>query len=767
MQAWKSLPSSEQLRLLTENPWDLCKWVTEIEGGDVRGFRHMFLYFCYPNSFERICSRNHKKKIYEAFADKIGASRDAYRIDQSPCGLDKSILELRQVLQTEYKTPELDFYRAPLRDQWLKTDNAPSDERIWVEKTLVKGRPDREAGPNRVGAALWSPQKSSDGRDIYANMREVSPGDVVLHLTDNSGFTGVSVAAAKMDDNFGGVAGTSWGEQPSYRVQLKDFQVLEPPLSRDALFSDNEIRQNLLEILNSSQGHPLFYNKNLELNQGAYLTEAPPELAAVLDGAYEAKTGRHLLPIPITVVEKPKAVAEQFTDRPQRIWLYAPGSKAIYWNEFRSAGIAAIGWDQVGDLKSLTNPHAIKARMDEVYPEPESVVNANQCFDFAHRMRPGDWIFAKKGRREIVGFGVVRSDYRFDHDREYFPNVRDVDWQKAGSWPTAEHRMLSMKTLTEITDDEVLSEELEKLIGLAEQPAPLPLPGTRAPLYSVEDFSAQTAIPEQTIRLWENRLKRKQHMIFQGPPGTGKTFVAELMARLLIGNTFGFSETVQFHPSYSYEDFMQGIRPVVLDGQLIFHRAHGRFLQFCDKARQIRDSSQSPCVLIIDEINRGNLSRVFGELMYLLEYRDKAISLAGEDRPFSIPTNVYIIGTMNTADRSIALVDHALRRRFSFIHLGPDYEVLRRQLESYKLASDGLVNALRAVNSAIEDRNYEVGISFFLKDGAGLRSTLRDIWEGEIEPYLEEYFYDQPGKLEPLRWKKLASGPLAFWATEQ
>jgi 5-methylcytosine-specific restriction protein B len=122
---------------------------------------------------------------------------------------------------------------------------------------------------------------------------------------------------------------------------------------------------------------------------------------------------------------------------------------------------------------------------------------------------------------------------------------------------------------------------------------------------------------------------------------------------------------------------------------------------------------------------------------------------------------------MNTADRSIALVDHALRRRFSFIHLSPDYDVLRDQLKKYGLTSDGLVNALRAVNAAIEDRNYEVGISFFLKDGANLRSKLRDIWEGEIEPYLEEYFYDQPGKLEPLRWKKLASGPLASWATEQ
>jgi 5-methylcytosine-specific restriction enzyme B len=153
--------------------------------------------------------------------------------------------------------------------------------------------------------------------------------------------------------------------------------------------------------------------------------------------------------------------------------------------------------------------------------------------------------------------------------------------------------------------------------------------------------------------------------------------------------------------------------------------------------------------------------------MYLLEYRDKEIRLAGEDNPFSIPENVYIIGTMNTADRSIALVDHALRRRFSFVHLAPDYDVLRGQLEKYNLHADSLVSALLTVNKNIDDRNYEVGISFFLKDGTELASRLKDVWEGEIEPYLEEYFYDQIGKLEPLRWKKLSAGILAPWNVAQ
>jgi 5-methylcytosine-specific restriction protein B len=288
------------------------------------------------------------------------------------------------------------------------------------------------------------------------------------------------------------------------------------------------------------------------------------------------------------------------------------------------------------------------------------------------------------------------------------------------------------------------------------------------PIYTVEAFATESAIPQETISIWLSRLKRKKHLILQGPPGTGKTYVAERLARVLTSGSTGILEAVQFHPSYGYEDFMHGIRPVIEEGQMTFARMPGRFLQFCSVAsRRLEDSIDEDganCVLIIDEINRANLSRVFGELMYLLEYRDKAIPLPGENKSFSIPENVYIIGTMNTADRSIALVDHALRRRFSFIHMAPDYDVLKRQLDKHNLKNaDSLIKALHVVNTEIDDPNYEVGISFFLNDGAALASTLKDIWEGEIEPYLEEYFYDQVAKLEPLRWKKLSTGILGPW----
>jgi 5-methylcytosine-specific restriction protein B len=209
---------------------------------------------------------------------------------------------------------------------------------------------------------------------------------------------------------------------------------------------------------------------------------------------------------------------------------------------------------------------------------------------------------------------------------------------------------------------------------------------------------------------------------------------------------------VQFHPDYAYEDFVQGIRPKSREGGgLDYPVVPGRFLEFCREARKRKDA----CVLIIDEINRANLARVFGELMYLLEYRGERVPLAGGGpfSPFSIPQNVRIIGTMNTADRSIALVDHALRRRFAFLALYPDYDILRHYHYETGFDVEPLVSVLQKLNRQIGDRHYEVGITFFLHQD--LAEQVEDIWRMEVEPYLEEYFFDQSDKVEAFRWEKV------------
>jgi 5-methylcytosine-specific restriction protein B len=177
-------------------------------------------------------------------------------------------------------------------------------------------------------------------------------------------------------------------------------------------------------------------------------------------------------------------------------------------------------------------------------------------------------------------------------------------------------------------------------------------------------------------------------------------------------------------------------------------------MDFCQRAVR----AEAPCVLIIDEINRANLARVFGELMYLLEYRHESVPLAAGGPAFAIPANVRIIGTMNTADRSIALVDFALRRRFAFLKLAPSMDALRhyhRDNSNVNLV-ERLIRQVERLNEAINDPDYFVGVSYFMIDDLG--GTLEDIWRLEIEPYLEEYFVGNREQVTPFTWTHM--GPL-------
>lgn len=291
-------------------------------------------------------------------------------------------------------------------------------------------------------------------------------------------------------------------------------------------------------------------------------------------------------------------------------------------------------------------------------------------------------------------------------------------------------------------DDPVAA--IESIAGFKEEPEP-------QPEYTLEECAADTGFDLATLSMWREAIERKGQAVLYGPPGTGKTYMAKRLAKVLIGGGDGFSEIVQFHPAYAYEDFMQGIRPRTRgDGGLEFVMVPGRFLDFCRRAQGRSDT----CVLIVDEINRANLSRVFGELMYLLEYRDAAVPLAGGGT-FRMPANVRIIGTMNTADRSIALVDHALRRRFSFLELRPRDEVLRGFHEGTGQSVDALIEKLAELNKTIGDKNYHVGITFFMD--SDLDTHLEAIWRMEIEPYLDEYFFDDSTTVDRFRWEKVAA----------
>ncbi len=252
----------------------------------------------------------------------------------------------------------------------------------------------------------------------------------------------------------------------------------------------------------------------------------------------------------------------------------------------------------------------------------------------------------------------------------------------------------------------------------------------------------------------EALLVDKKQVIFQGPPGTGKTYVAQKIAKHLAGSEERVT-LVQFHPSYAYEDFVQGFRPALVGGQPGFELRDGPLLWAAKQAQDDPDPDAKH-FLIIDEINRGQIAKVLGELYFLLEYRDSEMNLLYSDEPFSLPKNLYIIGTMNTADRSIALVDLALRRRFYFVEFHPDDEpvkgVLRRWLRANGLDDiEWVADVVERANEKMrDDRHAAIGPSYLMKPGLDDDAVER-IWKHSVLPYIEERLYgddDRVGEFE-------------------
>ena len=374
--------------------------------------------------------------------------------------------------------------------------------------------------------------------------------------------------------------------------------------------------------------------------------------------------------------------------------------------------------------------------------------------DFDGEHIRGEWSFADQEpsiSSYSVPFGALFP--MSDGLRAAYTETMQVINRRFKDWIASTYRRAHVPELVTAVFDpqkrmKLLDQGLPEL-STDEISPPTPPPPEINPVYTVQQCAGETYFDVEDIQRWLRSIERKGQAVFYGPPGTGKTYIAERLARHLIGGGDGFVDLVQFHPAYAYEDFIQGIRPEIrTGGGLGYCLAPGRFLEFCSQASNCNDR----CVLIIDEINRANLARVFGELMYLLEYRDRGIPLAGGG-VLNIPSNVRIIGTMNTADRSIALVDHALRRRFAFLPLFPNTAILSRFHKTTGFPVDSLIATLERLNHDIDDPNYQVGVSFFLL--SDLSFHIGDIWQMEIEPYLEEFFFDQPEKVDNFRWEKV------------
>ena len=531
-----------------------------------------------------------------------------------------------------------------------------------------------------------------------------------------------------------------------------------------------------------------------------------------------------------------------------RYWLCAVEPGQDKWDRFKSENIIAIGWDQLGDLRKYESKEQIAETLQEMDPSSSQKNNALANYQFAHEIEIGDIVIVKSGRKTLLGWGEVISNYRFNDQKAHYKHEIDVDWKRLGNWRFSGN--LAIKTLTEITrykseqtDDEFF---YERLLGIMEDDADTHVesstnlifygpPGTGKTWTIQNEFVEQYQTSEESIsekKYQEDLLHDKtwfqviaatiyelksakvtdiyEHPWLQIKAGLAKsknvraTIWGSLQAHTVddckyvnytgrqepkVFNksadsiwSFGVTDLedqipdvielmeklkgykkeptklikryrfVTFHQSYSYEDFVEGIKPVMAEdstesGELAYTIEDGVFKSLCDEARRDPDNRYA---IFIDEINRGNVSQIFGELITLIEpdkreNADYALSiiLPYSKTSFSVPGNVDIYGTMNTADRSVEALDTALRRRFSFEEVMPDPDKVDTEFDHISLA-----DVLATINERIEilvDRDHTIGHSYFM-NVESLDDLVR-VFADKIIPLLQEYFYGDYGKI--------------------
>lgn len=454
----------------------------------------------------------------------------------------------------------------------------------------------------------------------------------------------------------------------------------------------------------------------------------------------------------------------------RRVVKIAPGEDAKFWDDCLKNQYICVGWDEVGDLLNYEDKEAFletfrSSFLPAGYTASKCTEKANELWTLME-LEAGDIIVANKGTSRVLAIGeVIEPGYQWRPERHEYKHSLKVRWDTSYAKDIPTQKRWALKTILKVPLD------LYSIIRSTNTgQVALVVPPTVDPIFlSIE-----------------NALERKGQVILYGPPGTGKTYIARrfavwwlykkrgakdpaallvdppLFAQVELGlstsdstrvesdsGSVGQFTLVTFHPSYSYEDFVEGYRPVDSGTQNLQLRLEdGIFKRVCNQARL---NPEKKYILLIDEINRAHVAKVFGELITLLE-KDKrgvTVRLPQSREKFFIPPNVFILGTMNTADRSIKLLDAALRRRFAFVELMPDSELLQG-VKIQDLSLDEFLNILNARISEREGREKQIGHSFFMRDGQPISDSeeFSEAFRQEILPLLQEYCYDNYGDLQ-------------------
>lgn len=451
------------------------------------------------------------------------------------------------------------------------------------------------------------------------------------------------------------------------------------------------------------------------------------------------------------------------------VWKIAPGGRAYLWDETHEQKCITINWMNETNFEKFKTEEALRQAMKENGDPPNG---SKDIWNFVRRVQRGDTVIANKGKSEIVGIGVVESEYLPPNDPRNprktageHCHARLVDWRIPKpvdiDQDTFPYRIPPTVLLLDTEQCEhikqaylekypELKDELDKLLP-EQTPPPPPVEGIMLPL-----------------------LQQLRQVIMYGPPGTGKTRQARRIAlallegkevigedepedeverRLVPFREAGRFGLVVFHPAYEYEQFVGGIEPKVDGKDMSFRAEAGTFLKLCRKAKANGNNQYS--VLVIDEINRGNLPKLLGELVYALEYRDRPVTLPftyQDSNELIVPKNLYVIATMNSSDRSIGHIDVAIRRRFGLVPLRPRSDVVRDKWSKIDGSyGEKLAGLMEELNGALKNSNHDssaadelgVGHSYFLPaedaNGDEAKEQVRRKWEYQVQPLLREY----------------------------
>lgn len=433
-----------------------------------------------------------------------------------------------------------------------------------------------------------------------------------------------------------------------------------------------------------------------------------------------------------------------------------------HWPMMKENSVIAVGWSKMKDLSWVESNQEkrakLKNQLQQAYPNAAATTvgkDAQELIHFIAGMAEGDIVLASDGAK-VLGIGEVTGGYQFSPEHG-FPHQRGIEWLNTDEWqmPVPEGLRSTVRALNKKDENILEAETRIQATDLTINPIIAP------------PVEPRPRLLELLARI-QSVLDRKSQVVLYGPPGTGKTYWAEKAAndfaaiswfgklfedlgdeqqKSIIGNgeTQGCVRMCCFHPAYGYEDFLEGYRPETVNGHMSFELRDGIFKQLCEDATKVPDRK---FFLIIDEINRGDIPRIFGELLTTLETdkRGKRIMLPVSRRILTVPKNVFVIGTMNTADRSISLLDAALRRRFGFVELMPDGKVLKDS----KVKGIPLRAWFESLNARIRQhvgrdaRNLQIGHSYLMQAGSPIKdiAVLKRAIRDDVIPLLEEYCYE-------------------------